>query len=102
MGKMYVHSKFIYIIFIQWEFLPILQNSPKDKYTYLISINVGHNSSSEFDTDVFCVLYGEEGKTSPKTLADGKRKVRNQLKSILPKLKAKITLLGLIKQIPVI
>ena len=75
----YFYIMFVYwdlqLCFFQWEFLPILHNKPQDRYIYQISISVNKTSSKEFDTEVFCVLYGLKGKTAPKTLSDGKRKV---------------------------
>ena len=62
--------------------MPILHNTPQDEYIYQISIGVGKNSSSEFETEVFCTLYGQKGKTRPRTLDDGKRKVSLVQKSI--------------------
>lgn len=59
----------------KWEFLPILQNRAEDRFIYQISVSVGKTSSKDFDTDVYCVIYGAKGKTSPKALKDGKRKV---------------------------
>ncbi|KAF6038212.1 hypothetical protein EB796_003483 [Bugula neritina] len=49
------------------------RNKPDDKFIYQITISIGRSSNQDFDTKLFCVIYGENGKTSPKMLEDGKR-----------------------------
>jgi len=53
----------------------VIHNEPDDKFIYQITISIGRVSSKEFNTKLFCVLYGENGKTTPIELEDGKRKV---------------------------
>ena len=59
----------------QWEFLPILGNEPDDCFIYQLTFNIGKDSNPNFSTPVFCVIYGDQGKTTPKALVDGQRKV---------------------------
>ena len=63
-------------LILQWDYEPLVQNHPDDEHIYLLSLTLNKKSFSTFDANVFCVIYGEKGKTDSLHLFTGtKRKV---------------------------
>lgn len=52
-----------------------MENEPDDRFVYQITFQIGKKSRSDFDSPVFCVLYGQRGKSRPIALVDGIRRV---------------------------
>ena len=53
---------------------PLVDNEPKDKYLYEISVFTGDKEGASTDSKVFMILSGDEDETSVRSLYDPKRK----------------------------
>lgn len=53
----------------------MVDNSPDANYRYRITVYTGMRRGAGTDANVFLVLYGRDGKTKPRILMDGVRKV---------------------------
>ena len=66
------------IISFQWAVHPLLDNSPKDRHQYILTVITGSKSGAGTASLVSFIFVGDNGDSDVRLLDDGHRKVKQE------------------------